>query len=1103
MKVWPDGPGAMAERIRRHDWAATPLGPSADWPQSLRTMVDLMLGAPASAGLAWGPALCVLFNDQMAANMGADAEAALGRSVHAIWPREQADEIAASVLAGQARYTTDLYWDLPHRAHRAERPFGWFTSSWTPVRDETGAVAGSYFASFETTDRVLAERAQRARQRQQAFLLTLSDALRLLPDPAAIQREGCRLLGDHLITSHTYYVEVSRADDRISIAYDHVRDDLPSFAGVTFSGSCPMGGFPTVAAFYREGRPIAVPDLRSSELFPEPERAALASVGAIAWLSVPLIKRGEPVGALSVVRSEPCPWSEEEVALVAETGERIWAAIERARAEQAAREADARLRTMANAAPVLIWDADANGTVFANDHYLAFFGADLDRFADHGWTQFLHPDDAEDYTTAYHAAFAQRRPFTHEVRARRFDGQYRWLSSAGQPFGTDRYVGVSIDVTERRLAEERLRRNNAVLQAINRIFSATLGAASEEDLAGIALEVARDLTDSAFGLMGEIDPRTGHLDVTAVAGLGGEGVREDGIPLGRAIQGLYGPVLRDGYGLITNEPAPGPALAGMPLGHPPPTAFLGVPLRQGGTIAGLIGLANRPGGYRPEDLEVAEALAPAIRHALLSKRAEAGLRESETRFRQFAQASSDILWITDAETFAPEFASPALQAIYGLAPEEILGDARLWAAHVVPEDRAATFAEMERVRGGEARVYEFRILRPSDGAFRWIRNHGFPLFDEEGEVRRIGGISSDVTEARQAERHQRVLLAELQHRVRNIMALIRSIVMRTGERAESVDDYAGLVGGRLLTLARVQSRLTRAPHAGVTITAILRDEIGAQAEREDQYDLEGAEIALSPKAAEVLTLAVHELATNAVKHGALASARGRVCVRWRSIERGGESWLSFLWIESGGPEPPLPTRAAPRRRGFGSELIEGMLPYELGGQGRIELAPGGARCHLEFPLKDGASILETNAPPRTSVFGGVLDLGGANDLTGQRILVAEDDFYLACDVARALKGAGAAVLGPCASEAAALQLLAAEAPTGAVVDINLGGVPSFALARALSKDGLPYLFVTGYDAEAIPPDVADVPRLEKPVELRRVVRAIAHLLQAADTVSPA
>lgn len=1088
MADWPHGSGEMAERIRGYDWAATPLGPVAGWPPSLRNAVDLMLGSPQFTTLAWGPALTLFYNDACAALLGTRHPAALGRSYTDVWRVQGPGDVIGTVLGGRSTHYVDQFFETPSRL---DRPVGWFTGSRTPVRDESGAVAGFYVTGFETTDRVLAERAQHEREAQQVFLLRLSDALRPLAEPAAILGEACRHLGEHLDTDHAYYLDIREAEGLAVIEQDHARNGVRAFVGVS-----PLAVRNCLLPLYRRGRPVVVADLRASDMVREPMRARLVADGIVAWVAIPLVKRGELVGALCVVEGRPRAWSEAEVALVAETGERIWAATERARAETSAREADARMRTMADAAPVLIWDVDAAGTVFVNDHYLAFFGVRFERITEQGWSNFLHPDDAAGYLAVYEEAFAERRPFTHEARMRRADGQYRWLSHSGRPLGADRYVGVSIDVTERHQAEARLKRNNAVLQAINRIFSATLGAASEEDLADIAVEVAAQLTGSAFGFMGEIDAWTGRLLPLGT----GDGRRGDGrdraVPLARAERSLYGPILRDGRGLTLNDPAPDAPLDGAPEDHPPLTAFLGVPLKQGETTTGLIGLANRPGGYRPEDLEAAEALAPAIRHALLSKRGEARLRESEARFRQFAQASSDILWITDAETFAPEFASPALKAIYGLAPEDILGDARRWAAHVVPEDRAATFAQMERVRGGEAAVYEFRILRPSDRAFRWIRNHGFPLFDEEGRVRRIGGISSDVTEMRQAELHQRVLLAELQHRVRNIMALIRSIVVRSAHRAESVDDYAALLGGRLVTLARVQSRLTRAANAGVAISAILRDEIGALAERDDQYDLDGAEIELAPKAAEVLTLAIHELTTNAIKHGALSDGRGRVSVRWHRADRDGTPWLHVLWSEHGGPTPPAAAPGAQRRRGFGSELIEGMIPYELGGSGLIELTAEGARCRLEFPLSPGASILETHAPHRAGVFGGSLDTAGEADLAGHRILVAEDDFYLATDTARALAGVGAAVVGPYAAEGPALESLAREAPTGAVVDINLGGGPSFALARALAASAVPFVFVTGYEAAAIPPEFAEVPRLEKPVELRRIVCGLARVLAA-------
>lgn len=1062
---WPCGDSEMVGRIRSFDWASTPLGPIAYWPQSLRSIIDLMLNTPWMAVVGWGPDFCVLYNDAFAATLKDGAESGLGRPFREVWTDPVRDEILAGIRAGKARQVVDRCVETPYRA---EQPQGWFTSTWTPLRDEIGTVIGFHVAAIETSDRVLVEQRLREREMQQAYLLRLSDALRPLADPAAIQGEACRLLGEHLGTDHTYYVSIREAEGVAVIEQDHARG-VPSFVG-TYS----LDVLAWVVPLYRSGRPIAVEDMWTTDLVPEPERSRLAADGVVGWIAVPLVKHDALVGALSVVCGQARVWSETEIALVAETGERIWAAVERAKAEAQARDTEARLRTMADAAPVLIWDTDPTGNVFVNEHYLAFFGTTFEELVTKGWARFLHPDDVEGYTVAYRDAYARRVPFFYEARAFRADGQCRWLINSGRPHGKDRFVGISIDITERREAEERLTRNYAILRGINRIFSATLSAASVEDLARIALGVAADLTESPAGLIATTEPGAGRL-VTLATIEGDE--PDEAAALERTIRRRHNPAMP---GLDTAEPAPSDAI-------------LGVPLAEGAAVVGVIGLAGRPGGYRPEDQEAAEALAPAIRHALLSKRGELRLRESEARFRQFAQASSDVLWITDAETFATEFASPALQPIYGLSEAEILGDARLWAAHIVPEDREATFAQMERVRVGEAMVYEFRILRPSDRSFRWIRNHGFPLFDEDGRVRRIGGITSDVTEMRQAEHHQRVLLAELQHRVRNIMALIRSIVMRSSERAASVAEYADLVGGRLVTLARVQSRLTRAADAGVAISAILHDEIGAQADRADQYDLAGPEIELAPKAAEVLTLAVHELTTNARKHGALSSEGGRVSARWRRIDRNGGPWLSFLWIECGGPAP---ADGAERRRGFGSELIEGMIPYELSGRGRIELTAEGARCHLEFPLQDGASILETGSPQRVSMFGGAIDMTGEPDLTGRRILVVEDDYYLAIDTARALRGAGAEVLGPCATEDDAQAELNEQRPDAVVIDVNLGLGPSFKLARRLKDGGIPFVFTTGYDVGVISPEFEAIERLEKPLQLRHIVGAVAKLTAA-------
>lgn len=526
-------------------------------------------------------------------------------------------------------------------------------------------------------------------------------------------------------------------------------------------------------------------------------------------------------------------------------------------------------------------------------------------------------------------------------------------------------------------------------------------------------------------------------------------------------------------------------------------AIILVPLVKGGSLVACMAVIQSvPRNWK--DIEVSTVVDVAERTwaAVESARAEKARRESEERFQQFAKASAAGLWIAHAETLAMEFVSPSIGMIYGVEPNALVGDLQHWASLIIPEERNVARLHLEEARKGESVVHEFRIQRPSDGAFRWIRNTVFPLHDDE-QIARIGGIAEDITEAKLAVEHQSVLLAELQHRVRNIMAIIRSITARTGERAESVQEYASIMSGRLLALARVQALLTRAANADVNLAAIVRDEVSVQAQHEGQYELIGPDVPLSPKAAEVLTIAVHELATNALKYGALSVPHGKVIVEWKTFEKQDVTWLSFDWKEEGSPARPHSTSAVPRRRGFGSELIEGRIPYELRGKGRISIEPGGAQCHLEFPLREGHSVLETGAPQRATVFGGAIDMTGEPDLKGCRVLVIEDEYFLATDIARALRGAGAEVAGPSPSEEAAKGELEVDRPTAVVLDINLGLGPSFKLAEKLKDQGIPFVFLTGYDVKIIPEEFRSVECLQKPIELRKVVSAISRILTPA------
>lgn len=520
-------------------------------------------------------------------------------------------------------------------------------------------------------------------------------------------------------------------------------------------------------------------------------------------------------------------------------------------------------------------------------------------------------------------------------------------------------------------------------------------------------------------------------------------------------------------------------------------ALICTPLRKGATdyIWTLTVGMSRARQWSDHELRLLEETAERTWGAIERARAEAALRESEERFQQFADASSDTLWIRDAVSLSMEYVSAAFAAMYGVGRGENLDGVEHWAALIVPEDRDQALAALDAAKESHATVTEFRIRRPSDGAFRWIRNTTFPLQDGQGQVRRIGGLFADITEARLSTEHQKVLLAELQHRVRNIMAMIRSVATQTGVTAASVEDYTRLIGGRLMALARTQTLLTRAANEGVEIRRLIGDELQAQAHDGGQYVMTGPELVVSPKAAEVLSLAIHELATNALKYGALSVPGGKVSVAWQ-VSGGDQARLHLDWTEN---RPAPAGWTPPSRRGFGSELLEQRVPYELGGVGRIAVRADGLDAMMEFPLRPGASILETDAPTRTSVFGGSIDMAGEPSLAGQTVLILEDDFYLARDTVGALRGAGADVVGPFPTEVAAIAALRAQAPTAGVIDINLGQGPSFETARALRKSGRPFLFLTGYDTDVIPPEFADVVCLQKPVELRDIVRAVAAL----------
>lgn len=203
-----------------------------------------------------------------------------------------------------------------------------------------------------------------------------------------------------------------------------------------------------------------------------------------------------------------------------------------------------------------------------------------------------------------------------------------------------------------------------------------------------------------------------------------------------------------------------------------------------------------------------------------------------------------------------------------------------------------------------------------------------------------------------------VHLAELQHRVRNVLAMVGAVLDRS-ELSVSTEEFRDQLSGRIAAMSRTQVLLTRGAGLGIDLEGMIREELLAQGAEDKQVNLRGPGITLPPKAAEVLTLAVHELATNASKYGALSQPSSNIDVQWSLRGKGEQTWLDFSWVEQGVELEPEKLQ----RTGFGTELITGRVPYELGGTGKMTLEAGELVCRLSFPLGAGESILQAGISP--------------------------------------------------------------------------------------------------------------------------------------------
>ncbi|WP_333685187.1 GAF domain-containing protein [Pontibaca methylaminivorans] len=388
-------------------------------------------------------------------------------------------------------------------------------------------------------------------------------------------------------------------------------------------------------------------------------------------------------------------------------------------------------------------------------------------------------------------------------------------------------------------------------------------------------------------------------------------------------------------------------------------ALVSVPLSGGLPRCSLMAVSALPRLWSAAEVVLIENASERIGSRLANLRTEAALRESEQRFRQFADASTSVLWIRDARTLRMVFASRAFRAIYGCSCDGPGEDGlRCWLRMVLPQDRRAVLDKLRRTRRGEQVEHEFRIRTGETGEQRWIAATDFPMSDARGQVQWIAGLGADVTATRLAAERQHVLVAELQHRTRNLITVIGSLASRTLQRATSLEDFGQRFGQRLSALSRVQGLLSQlATGDRVAFDRLLRTELvahGAVDGAAAKVTLEGpTEIPLRSSMVQTLALALHELATNAVKHGALAESQpeGRLLIRWWVEPNTSDPRLHIEWRESG---VDMTQAVKSARYGYGRELLERALPYQHGAITLYRLQPDGVHCAINVAVHAGA-----------------------------------------------------------------------------------------------------------------------------------------------------
>lgn len=394
-------------------------------------------------------------------------------------------------------------------------------------------------------------------------------------------------------------------------------------------------------------------------------------------------------------------------------------------------------------------------------------------------------------------------------------------------------------------------------------------------------------------------------------------------------------------------------------------AAVGAPLLKGGRLVAILGVnLARPRDWSEAEVSLVRETAERTWSAVERARAETALRESEERLRSAVEVGRLGLWDWNVQTGELHWSDEHFR-LEGYEVGEITPSYEAWASRIHPDDRQATEAELHRAMGqGGHFEHEFRTVHP-DGSVHWLHGVGRFFCDEAGRAVRMIGAMTETTAQREWAERQAVLVAELQHRTRNLIGVVRSVSERTAQNSADLADFQTRFRDRLGALARVQGLLSRLNDGErVNLDDLVRTELDAMEADRARLTVRGPEgVKLRSATVQTLAMALHELATNAVKYGALGQESGHLTVTW-SLEdwpSDGRRWLTIEWRERG---VSMATDAgAEHGSGQGRELIEKALPYQLGAVTSYELGPDGVHCEIAIPLPASTSDKSAGKSP--------------------------------------------------------------------------------------------------------------------------------------------